>query len=201
MLGDSQQATYCGSRREAQKLSFPPSLSVGLVDRQDIVTTAFRAANEPKQVHWMDDPSACNASERVRRARLETAIGAGGRGIGSTITAATRFGFQRCSGTPPGGLASRATFKNLRCISRAAPAWLNIGKIREGQAMLDTLVIGLLRSEDRCGERAISGVRPPTSERILCHLMSKNFRNHLIRSSKGDDAGLNVAKWRTSPTA
>jgi hypothetical protein len=93
-----------------------------------------QAANKPKQVHWLDDPSACNASERVRRARLGTAIEAGGRGIGRTITAETGCGCQRCSGTPPGGLASRATFRNLQCISRAAPAWLNIGKIGEGYA-------------------------------------------------------------------
>jgi hypothetical protein len=148
MLGDPQQATYGGSRREAQKLSFPPaSLSVGLVDdkRQDIVTTAFRARSQRAKAGALDGRSVrLQASERVRRARLETAIGAGGRWIGRTITAETRFGFQRCSGTPPGGLASRATFKNLRCISRAAPTWLNIGKIGEGQAMLDTLVIEYL---------------------------------------------------------
>ncbi len=96
----------------------------------------------------MDDPSACKQANRWARSP-QTAIGAGGRGIGRTITAETRFGFQRCSGTPPGGLASRATIKNLRCISRAAPTWLNMGEIGEGQAMLDTLVIELLRSEDR----------------------------------------------------
>jgi hypothetical protein len=79
MLGDPQQATYGGSRREAQKLSFPPaSLSVGLVDdkRQDIVTTAFRARSQRAKAGALDGrPVRLQASERVRRARLETAIG------------------------------------------------------------------------------------------------------------------------------
>ena len=99
----------------------------------------------------MDDPSACkqaNGSDaHGSRRRSEPAV----EGSAAQLQP-EQIGFRHYQGTPSGGLASRATFKNFRCISRAAPAWLNIGKIGEGQAMLDTLVIGLLRSEDRYGE-------------------------------------------------